>query len=88
MEIAPVMIKVVAKRAYDGTRRIAWEFLREEGECHAGALIGWVEATELIIKGTNGEISAKTVTYDFERLMEGATSFSSSASGDALVAHM
>lgn len=35
--------------------------------------MGWVEAADLIIKGTNGAISAKTVTYDFERLKEGAT---------------
>lgn len=41
-----------------------------------------------IIKGTSGAISAKTVTYDFERLMEGATLLSSSAFGDALIEHM
>ena len=35
--------------------------------------LGWTEAADLIIKGLNGAISAKTVTYDFERLMEGAT---------------
>ena len=35
--------------------------------------LGWTEAADLIIKGTNGAIRAKTVTYDFERLMEGAT---------------
>ncbi len=40
------------------------------------------------IKGTSGAISAKTVTYDFERLMEGATLLSSSAFGDALIEHM
>lgn len=40
------------------------------------------------IKGTNGAISAKTVTYDFERLMEGATLLPSSAFGDALIEHM
>ncbi|MEE4908244.1 NADP-dependent isocitrate dehydrogenase [Pseudomonas alliivorans] len=50
--------------------------------------MGWAEAAELIIKGTNGTISAKTVTYDFERLMEGATLLSSSAFGDALIEHM
>lgn len=50
--------------------------------------MGWAEAAELIIKGTNGAISAKTVTYDFERLMEGATLLSSSAFGDALIEHM
>ena len=50
--------------------------------------MGWIEAADLIIKGTNGAISAKTVTYDFERLMEGATLVSSSGFGDALIAHM
>ena len=50
--------------------------------------LGWLEAADLIIKGTNGAISAKTVTYDFERLMEGATLVSSSGFGDALIAHM
>ena len=50
--------------------------------------MGWVEAADLIIKGTNGAISAKTVTYDFERLMEGAKLVSSSGFGDALIAHM
>ncbi|HEX8594726.1 MAG TPA: NADP-dependent isocitrate dehydrogenase [Pseudomonas sp.] len=50
--------------------------------------MGWTEAADLIIKGTNGAISAKTVTYDFERLMEGATLLSSSAFGDALISHM
>ncbi|WP_017903649.1 NADP-dependent isocitrate dehydrogenase [Pseudomonas asplenii] len=50
--------------------------------------MGWTEAADLIIKGTNGAIGAKTVTYDFERLMEGATLVSSSGFGDALIAHM
>ncbi|MBH3369918.1 NADP-dependent isocitrate dehydrogenase [Pseudomonas carnis] len=50
--------------------------------------MGWVEAADLIIKGTNGAISAKTVTYDFERLMDGATLVSSSGFGDALISHM
>ena len=50
--------------------------------------MGWVEAADLIIKGTNGAISAKTVTYDYERLMDGATLVSSSGFGDALIAHM
>ncbi|BBP75991.1 NADP-dependent isocitrate dehydrogenase [Pseudomonas gingeri NCPPB 3146 = LMG 5327] len=50
--------------------------------------MGWTEAADLIIKGTNGAIGAKTVTYDFERLMEGATLVSSSGFGDALIRHM
>ena len=50
--------------------------------------MGWLEAADLIIKGTNGAIAAKTVTYDFERLMEGAKLLSCSEFGDALIAHM
>ncbi|MBC3237152.1 NADP-dependent isocitrate dehydrogenase [Pseudomonas lurida] len=50
--------------------------------------MGWTEAADLIIKGTNGAISAKTVTYDFERLMEGAKLVSSSGFGDALISQM
>jgi isocitrate dehydrogenase len=50
--------------------------------------MGWIEAADLIIKGTNGAISAKTVTYDFERLMDGAKLLSCSEFGDALISHM
>ena len=50
--------------------------------------MGWVEAAELVIKGVEGAIAAKTVTHDFERLMEGATLLSCSAFGDAAVSHM
>lgn len=50
--------------------------------------LGWTEAADLVIKGIEGAISAKTVTYDFERLMEGATKVSSSGFGDAMIAHM
>ena len=50
--------------------------------------MGWIEAADLIIKGTNGAIGAKTVTYDFERLMDGAKLLSCSAFGDALISHM
>ncbi|WP_323113671.1 NADP-dependent isocitrate dehydrogenase [Pseudomonas guariconensis] len=49
---------------------------------------GWTEAADLIIKGTNGAIAAKTVTYDFERLMEGAKLVSSSGFGDEMIKHM
>ncbi|MFM6956700.1 MAG: NADP-dependent isocitrate dehydrogenase [Ignavibacteria bacterium] len=50
--------------------------------------LGWNEAADLIIKGMDGAISAKTVTYDFARLMEGATEVSCSAFGDAIIQHM
>ncbi|MNZ66703.1 Isocitrate dehydrogenase [NADP] [compost metagenome] len=50
--------------------------------------MGWTEAADLIIKGTNGAIAAKTVTYDFERLMDGAKLVSSSGFGDEMIKHM
>ncbi|EIK96402.1 isocitrate dehydrogenase [Pseudomonas sp. M47T1] len=50
--------------------------------------LGWTEAADLIIKGTNGAIGAKTVTYDFERLMDGATLVTSSGFGEAIIKHM
>ncbi|MFC6673161.1 NADP-dependent isocitrate dehydrogenase [Marinobacterium aestuariivivens] len=50
--------------------------------------MGWTEAADLIIKGMDGAIAAKTVTYDFERLMDGATLLKSSEFGDAIISHM
>jgi len=50
--------------------------------------LGWTEAADLIVRGMGGAIQAKTVTYDFARLMPGATEVSCSAFGDALVRHM
>ena len=50
--------------------------------------MGWIEAADLIVKGMEGAISAKTVTYDFERLMDDATLLSCSSFGEALIAHM
>ncbi len=50
--------------------------------------MGWIEAADLIVKGMEGAIGAKTVTYDFERLMEGATLLSCSQFGDAIIKHM
>lgn len=50
--------------------------------------LGWLEAADLIIKGMDGAIEAKTVTYDFERLMDDATLLSSSEFGDAIIAKM
>ena len=50
--------------------------------------MGWVEAADLIIKGTEGAIANKTVTYDFERLMDGATLRKCSEFGDDLIAAM
>ncbi len=50
--------------------------------------LGWAEAADLILKGMDGAIAGKTVTYDFARLMEGAKEVSCSAFGDAVIAHM
>ncbi|AQT55394.1 isocitrate dehydrogenase [Serratia marcescens] len=50
--------------------------------------MGWFEAANLIVKGMEGAIAAKTVTYDFERLMEGAKLLKCSWFGDAIVEHM
>jgi len=50
--------------------------------------MGWIEVADLILKGVNGAIGAKTVTYDFHRLMEGATKVKCSEFGDAIIAHM
>ena len=50
--------------------------------------MGWNEAADLIIDGMNGAIQAKTVTYDFERLMDGATLLSCSEFGDKIIAKM
>ncbi|MBK7398848.1 MAG: NADP-dependent isocitrate dehydrogenase [Myxococcales bacterium] len=50
--------------------------------------LGWIEAADLIIKGMDGAIQSKKVTYDFARLMEGATEVSCSGFGDNIIAHM
>ncbi len=50
--------------------------------------MGWTEAADLIIKAMDDAIAAKTVTYDFARLMDGATEVSTSRFGDALIARM
>ena len=50
--------------------------------------MGWSDAADLIVKGMEGAISAKTVTYDFERLMDDATLLKCSEFGDAIISHM
>jgi len=50
--------------------------------------MGWSEAADLIVSGMEGAISAKTVTYDFERLMDDAELLSCSAFGKAIISHM
>ena len=50
--------------------------------------LGWTEAADLIIKGMDGAIGAKRVTYDFARLMEGATEVKCSEFGTEIIGHM
>jgi isocitrate dehydrogenase len=50
--------------------------------------MGWTEAADLIVKGMDGAISARTVTYDLARLMEGAREVKCSDFGDAVIGHM
>jgi len=50
--------------------------------------LGWTEAADLIIKGLNGAIASKRVTYDFARLMDGATQIKCSEFGDNIIVHM
>ena len=50
--------------------------------------LGWTEAADLVIKGMDGAISARTVTYDFARQMEGAKEVKCSEFGDAIIAKM
>ena len=50
--------------------------------------MGWSEAADLIVSGMEGAISSKTVTYDFERLMDDAELLSCSAFGKAIISHM
>ncbi len=50
--------------------------------------MGWVEAADLIVRGIERAVANKTVTYDFERLMDGAKLVSCSGFGDAIIANM
>ncbi len=50
--------------------------------------MGWTEVADLIVKGMEGAVAAKTVTYDFARLMDGATEVKCSEFGDAIIKHM
>jgi len=50
--------------------------------------LGWNEAADLIVKGMEGAVAAKTVTYDFARLMDGAKEVKCSEFGDAIIEHM
>jgi isocitrate dehydrogenase len=50
--------------------------------------LGWTEVADLILKGLNGAIASRKVTYDFARQMEGATKIKCSEFGDNIIAHM
>jgi isocitrate dehydrogenase len=50
--------------------------------------MGWKEVADLILKGLNGAIASKRVTYDFARQMEGASEIRCSEFGDNIIAHM
>ena len=50
--------------------------------------LGWIEAAQLIYKGVEKSIAAKRVTYDFERLMQGATLLKCSEFGDEIIKNM
>ncbi len=50
--------------------------------------LGWNEAADLIVRGMEGAINAKTVTYDFARMMDGAKEVKCSEFGEAVVKHM
>ena len=50
--------------------------------------LGWTEVAELILKGLNGAIGSKRVTYDFARQMQGATEIKCSQFGDNIIEHM
>jgi isocitrate dehydrogenase len=50
--------------------------------------MGWIEAADLVLKGMADAIASKRVTYDFERLMEGATLVKASEFGEEIIKHM
>jgi isocitrate dehydrogenase len=50
--------------------------------------LGWIEAADLVLKGMDGAIGSKRVTYDFARQMEGATEIKCSQFGDNVIEHM
>ena len=50
--------------------------------------MGWTEVADIILKGLNGAIGSRRVTYDFARLTTGATEIKCSEFGDNVIAHM
>jgi isocitrate dehydrogenase len=95
--IAPGANKGDAIAVYEATHGTAPKYAGQN-KVNPGSLIlsaemmlrdmGWVAAADLVIKGIQGAIANKTVTYDFERLMADATLLSTSEFGDAVIEHM
>ena len=95
--IAPGANKGNTISVYEATHGTAPKYAGQD-KVNPGSLIlsaemmlrdmGWTEAADLIIKGIQGAIARKTVTYDFERLMPDATLLSTSEFGDATIKHM
>lgn len=95
--IAPGANKSGAISVYEATHGTAPKYAGQN-KVNPGSLIlsaemmlrdmGWTEAADLIIKGIQGAIAHKTVTYDFERLMPDATLLSTSEFGEAVIKHM
>jgi isocitrate dehydrogenase len=50
--------------------------------------LGWTEVADLIIKGLNGAIGSKRVTYDFARMMDGGQEIKCSEFGENIISHM
>ncbi|WP_230657118.1 NADP-dependent isocitrate dehydrogenase [Psychrobacter sp. I-STPA10] len=95
--IAPGANKGDKVAVYEATHGTAPKYAGQD-KVNPGSLIlsaemmlrdmGWSEAADLVIKGIQGAIKNKTVTYDFERLMPEATLLSCSEFGDAIIQHM
>jgi isocitrate dehydrogenase len=50
--------------------------------------LGWHEAADLVLTGIRGAVAAKTVTFDFQRLLDGAILLKTTEFGDAIINHM
>ncbi len=95
--IAPGANKAEKIAVYEATHGTAPKYAGQD-KVNPGSLIlsaemmlrdlGWTEAADLLIKGIEGAIAKKTVTYDFERLMDGATLLSCSEFGNAMIDEM
>lgn len=95
--IAPGANKGGSISVYEATHGTAPKYAGQD-KVNPGSLIlsaemmlrdmGWTEAADLVIKGIQGAIANKTVTYDFERLMPDAILLSTSEFGKAMIKHM